>query len=162
MSSEIPSKPRPYVRAFAGSELDFPTYVLKVLGRDRSWMDEGLCRGHELARKRAWTCRAGDDVEVGGVRLDPKELIQAALSICAACPAQYECALWAIEMEEEAGTWAMPHDRLLWLIRQDDSEKIVHEAKIAGEPVQVAVKRVQLHRRRETRRRQLDGVTSEA
>jgi hypothetical protein len=149
-------------RAYDGTEDDFPTYILKVLGRDRAWAEHGSCRDHELARKRAWTCRPGDDVEITGVKLNPKELIKAALTICSSCPAQYQCALWAIEMEEEAGTWAMEHDHLLWLIRQDDSEGIVHEARLAEEPVQVAVKQKMLERRRAQRLRRLalEGVAS--
>jgi hypothetical protein len=149
-------------RAYDGTEDDFPTYILKVLGRDRTWAEHGACRDHELARKRAWTCRPGDDVEVGGVKLDPKELVKAALMICASCQAQYQCALWAIDIEEEAGTWGMHHDHLLWLIRQDDSEGIVNQARMAGEPVQVAVKQKMLERRRAARLRRLrsEGVTS--
>ena len=147
-----PDRPRPYVRAFAGGEEDFPTYILKVLGKDRSWMDNGACRGHDLARRNAWTVRPGDaPVLFDGVELDPKELIQAALMICAGCPAQYQCALWAIEVREESGTWGMEHNHLLWLIRQDDSEAVVHQAKVAQEPVQVAVKRTLNERRRAQR-----------
>jgi len=154
-----PTHPKPYVRAFAGGEEDFPTYILKVLGKDRSWMDNGACRNHHLARKNAWTLRPGDDpVEYVGLKLDPKELIQAALMICAGCPAQYQCALWAIEVKEESGTWSMEHNHLLWVIRQDDSEAIVHKAKIAGEPVQVAVKRTLNERRRAIRLARLAEV----
>jgi len=154
---------RPYVRSFDGGEEDFPTYILKILGADRTWMDNGACRGHHLARKNAWTCRPGDKpIPFDDIELDPKELIAAALMICGSCPAQYQCALWAVEVREEAGTWAMPHDHLLWLIRQDDSEAIVHQARIAREPVQVAVKRTLNLRRREVRLQQqaAQGVTS--
>ena len=78
--------------------------------------------------------------------------------ICAGCPAQYQCALWAIEVKEESGTWSMEHNHLLWVIRQDDSEAIVHKAKIAGEPVQVAVKRTLNERRRAIRLARLAEV----
>jgi hypothetical protein len=151
-------------RSYAGGEEDFPTYILKVLGKDRSWMDNGACRGHDLARRKAWTCRRADGVvEFDGIELDPKELIDAALMICAGCPAQYQCALWAIEVKEESGTWAMEHNHLLWVIRQDDSEAIIHKAKVAQEPVQVAVKRTLIERRRAQRRARLaEGVTSVA
>ena len=149
-------------RSYAAGEEDFPTYILKVLGKDRSWMDNGACRGHDLARRNAWTCRKADGVvEFDGVKLDPKELIEAALMICAGCPAQYQCALWAVEVKEESGTWGMEHNHLLWLIRQDDSEAIVHEARIAQEPVQVAVKRTMDGRRRAQRLARLqEGVAS--
>ncbi|MBT8241663.1 MAG: WhiB family transcriptional regulator [Acidimicrobiia bacterium] len=146
---------RPYVRAYDGGEEDFPTYILKVLGKDRTWMDNGSCRNHELARRNAWTCRSGDDpIPFGDIDLDPKELIEAALMICAGCPAQYQCALWAVEVREESGTWSMKHDHLLWLIRQDDSEAIIHMARIDHEPVQVAVHRTLTMRRREARLQQ--------
>jgi hypothetical protein len=158
-----PDRPRPYVRAFAGGEEDFPTYILKVLGKDRTWMDNGACRGHHLARKNAWTCRPGDEpVTFDDIELDPKELIEAALMICGTCPAQYQCALWAVEIKEESGTWAMKHDHLLWLIRQPDSEAIIHQARIAREPVQVTVKRTLDDRRRVVRLQQkhAQGVAS--
>jgi len=143
------------VRAFAGGEDDFPTYIVKVLGKDRTWMDNGACRGHDLARKNAWTCRPGDaPIPFGDILLNPKELIAAALMICGTCPAQYQCALWAVEIKEESGTWGMEHDHLLWLIRQPDSEAVIHEARIAREPVQVAVKRTLDSRRRAERLRQ--------
>jgi hypothetical protein len=149
-------------RSYAGGEEDFPTYILKVLGKDRSWMDNGACRGHDLARRNAWTCRRADGpIEFGGIELDPQELIDAALMICAGCPAQYQCALWAIEVKEESGTWAMKHNHLLWVIRQDDSEAIIHQAKIDREPVQVAVKRTLNQRRRDQRLARLaEGVAS--
>lgn len=147
-------------RAYDGDEQDFPTYILKILGRDRTWMERGACRDHELARKRAWTCRTSDEITIGNLQLNPKELIKAALMVCAACPVQYQCALWAIEIEEEAGTWSMEHDHLLWLIRQDDSEAIVHTARLQGEPVQVTVKRTMLERRRASRLARLQGVAS--
>lgn len=164
MNKDItPDRPRPYVRAYAGGEEDFPTYILKVLGKDRDWIYNGACRGHDLARTTAWTCRPGDDpVPFDGIKLDPKELIKAALMICAGCPAQYQCALWAIEVREEAGTWGMEHNHLLWLIRQDDSEAIIHQAKLDHEPVQVAVKNTLNKRRRAQRLARLaaTGVAS--
>lgn len=157
---QVPVRHNPYARAFAGSEDDFPTYVLKVLGRDRSWMDNGSCRGHDLARKRAWTVRPAEKVHVGDVALDGKELIQAALSICRTCPAQYQCAMWAYEVREESGTWAMEHDHLLWLTRQEDGAGIINLARAKGTPVQVAVQRTMSKRRREHRARLREGVAS--
>lgn len=162
-NDDTPLVHKPYVRSFDGGEEDFPTYILKVLGKDRAWMDNGACRGHDLARRNAWTCRPGDQpIPFGDILLNPKELIQAALMICGTCPAQYQCALWAIEIREESGTWGMEHDHLLWLIRQDDSEAIVHLARVAKEPVQVAVKRTLNERRRAIRlqQRAAQGVTS--
>ena len=126
---------------------DFPTYILKVLGRDWSWMEHGACRGHELARKKAWTCLPGD--EVNGI--EGGDLIKAALLVCRICPQQYLCALWAVEVEEESGTWAMPHNDLLWLIRQPDAEGIIHEARVKGLAVQDHVRQTQRLRRREAR-----------
>lgn len=130
-----------WARSFAGSEEDFPTYIVKVLGLDRTWMDHGACRNHELARKRAWTCRPNETVVVAGRRLDPKELIEAALMICSTCPAQYQCARWALEVREESGTWGMRHDDLLWLTRQPNGPGVIDEAERANEPVQVVVRR---------------------
>lgn len=144
-------------RAFGGTEEDFPTYILKVLGKDRSWMEDAACRNHELARKCAWTCKSSDtfvlSIEPILQLMDGKELIEAALSICYACPAQYHCALWAIEVREESGTWSMRHEDLLWLCRQGNPEAVVHQAKLDGEPVQVAVGRAHGEYRKAVRRR---------
>lgn len=157
MSEQPPGpRPRPYVRAFAGSEDDFPTYILKTLGRDREWMEKGSCRGHDLAKKRAWTVRPADKVTVGDNKFTGARLIEAALKICGGCPVQYECAIWAFEIREESGTWAMPHDDLLWLTRQPDGEGIIHKARLDGITVQVAVRSKLSERRRAAR----DAVSS--
>ena len=150
------SKRGDWARSFAGSEEDFPTYIVKALGLDRSWMDNGSCRGHDLARKQAWTCRPSETVIIAGRKLDPKELIEAALMICSTCPAQYQCANWALEVREESGTWSMPHDDLLWLIRQDDGADIIAEAEQREEPVQVVVRATLNARRRVARRARAD------
>lgn len=147
------SKRGDWARSFAGSEEDFPTYIVKVLGLDRTWMDQGSCRNHELARKRAWTCRPSETVVIAGVRLDPKELIEAALMICSTCPAQYQCARWALDVREESGTWGMRHDDLLWLSRQPDGPEIIDEAEAEERPVQVVVRSYMQVRRRKARSR---------
>lgn len=152
MSLKTTADPAGSSASYGGSEDDFPTYILKVLGKDRTWMDDGACRGHELARKQAWTVGSQDPpVTFGNQQVEPKELIAAALMVCAGCHRQYQCALWALEVREEAGTWAMDHDQLMWMWRQDNSEAIIHVAQIDKEPVQVAVTRAIKTQRREQR-----------
>jgi hypothetical protein len=163
MKPKPSADPSGVMRAYGGTEDDFPTYILKVLGKDRSWMNDAACLDHDLVHVKAWTVQRQDEpVEIAGVTVEAKELIEAALMVCAGCHRQYQCALWAIEVEEESGTWSMPHDDLMWMWRQDDAEAMVHFAQIEGQPVQAIVKRARSAARRaqrEARKTNRDSTT---
>lgn len=68
------------------------------------------------------------------------ELIRMALTVCWSCPAQYDCARFAVEGLMVAGTWAMDIGDLKWLQAQDDGVEFVLMAEALGEPVQVVVR----------------------
>ena len=136
---------RPYVRSFAGGVEDMPTYILRTLGKDRSWMEKGSCRKHDLSRANAWTRGPNESVPVGDVDVRGSDLIAAALKVCAGCPVQWECALWAAEIREETGTWAMRHDDLEWLWSHPNPQGIVNKARLDGKAVQHAVHDARYH-----------------
>lgn len=64
-----------------------------------------------------------------------------ALTLCAMCPVQWDCAAYALNADEPDGTWAMSLKDRKWLRKQPDAHKIVEQASFDGVPVQFAVRR---------------------
>lgn len=52
-------------------------------------------------------------------------MIKMALMVCASCPAQYDCAEYAVVGMMRAGTWAMGITNLTWLQSQTDALNII-------------------------------------
>lgn len=107
---------------------------------DFSWWDRALCRGW-LGRNpnqgTPWTM-ASNDAPLDGI--PAHRIVDYALLVCSACPAQYSCATHAVENEERAGTWAMRVKTLLWLQKRPDWRDILLHAELEAMPVQVAVR----------------------
>lgn len=107
-------------------------------GQSRSWTEDARCRRNPNVPQFAWTVMESDS---GPLLLDrPAETwIAMALLVCRACPAQYDCARFAIAADERFGTWAMPLDHLKRLKQSPWKERIIDVAEDLGTPVQVAV-----------------------
>lgn len=120
--------------------MDVLELLATAAGMDFSWWDDALCRGW-LAKNRnkptPWTM-ATTDPPVDGI--PAHKIVDYALLVCAACPAQYRCATSAVENDERAGTWGLRIKLLLWFQKQPDWRDVLLHAELEGMPVQVAVK----------------------
>jgi hypothetical protein len=85
----------------------------------------------------------------GSAVLKGSDLQEMACLECSLCSVQWDCASFAVSVDEPVGVWAMSQDDRAWLQTQADAEKIIRRAESAGRPVQYAV--VFLRRRRSRR-----------
>lgn len=70
-----------------------------------------------------------------------QKLIELAVLICQGCPAQWDCADYAVRGLMQGGTWATTPRNLRWLIEDaDDPLALIESARHAGQPVDVAVR----------------------
>ena len=110
-------------------------------GLDDTWMDRGKCRNYREAHQIPFdqpTPWAVEDIQrVDGMR--GRELINAALIVCHSCPAQYDCASYAVTGRMKAGTWSMRIGELEWLQRQSDALAIIQRARRRNIPIQIHV-----------------------
>ena len=139
----------PFVRSYAGTDEDWPAYVLRARGRDRSWMSQGSCSPENRSwsvGKMTWMVPRGETRVVDGVKYVGDEQERIALKICGTCPMQWQCARWAVEVQEASGTWAMPLNSLRWMLKQDDALLIVDNARVNEIPVARAVEVVRGYR----------------
>lgn len=67
------------------------------------------------------------------------ELVRYALIICHGCPAQYDCATYAVKATMIAGTWSMPVTQLRWLQAQDDGLDLIEIARSRHAAVQTVI-----------------------
>lgn len=121
---------------------ELAAYAQRVVGMDSTWMTHAVCRGLDQAKKAWFTCITRDELWIAGSRTNGYEAHKHAVNICFNCPVQWECARWAVEVEEEVGVWGMFPADLGWL--QDHAANplgIIDTARVAEEPVQVAVQR---------------------
>lgn len=128
-------------RSSFDSGTDIPKSMRRARGVSTSWKSKGRC--HSASRPAevpgfAWTVEAKDK---GPLLLGRPAAawIKMALMVCNNCPVQYECARWAIEVDERWGTWAMPIEELHWLKKRAHG-RIIDAAEDLGVPVQVAVR----------------------
>jgi hypothetical protein len=125
-----------------------PVSMRAAQGLDLSWKERSRCR--EGTRRAglpqfAFTVDYGDK---GALLLDrtAETWIAYALMECRNCEAQYDCARFAIDAKEKWGTWSMDPEDLRLLHKRGGGRAVVAQAELAGEPVQVAVRR-RLHGR---------------
>lgn len=64
------------------------------------------------------------------------ELVKYALILCSNCPAQYDCATFAVKATMIAGTWSVPITQLRWLQNQPDALDMIEQAREDDVPVQ--------------------------
>lgn len=118
-------------------------YALRVAGRDDTWKKRSLCLDQpEFAG--SFTADEddmlvdGDNEWVTGYEAQKRVVEQ----FCFHCPVQWECARWGVEVNEEVGVYALTVRERRWLInnRAETALTLIDEARIAGTPVQVAVR----------------------
>lgn len=135
----------PTRRSFEGGQL--PTHMRKVEGADRSWMVRARCKTNTDGGRPgfAWTVDRRDR----GPKLQGRKAevwIEFAVTICKACEAQYDCARFALQVEERHNTWAMDIADLMWLQGQDDASTIITASEDMGIPISTAVVTVRSRR----------------
>lgn len=125
-----------------------PNYVTRSHNVDASWTEDAKCKGLSGATDspwyNAWFIEPSGKQRIGDAIVRGEELIKVALDICMHCPVQWQCARWALEVEEPQGTWGLPFDDLRWLRRQfgDQAAGVIDRAEGLDDPVQVHVKRL--------------------
>lgn len=112
-------------------------------GLDRTWTTKARCRewnADDELTPTPWQFDPGQRVILDdGQELRGPEMIELGLMSCFSCPAQYECAHYAVDGRVNAGTWAMKIVDLTWLGRQPDSAAIIELARAVGAPLQRVV-----------------------
>lgn len=124
--------------------------ITRAYGLDRSWAARGKCS--------SWS---SDELIPSPWQFDPKQVVHVtrpdgtvdtlrgsemqklALLSCHGCPAQYDCANYALEAGMLAGTWAMKAVDLNWLQKLDRPAalRIIGKARRTKVAVQVVVRR---------------------
>lgn len=134
-----------------GHSDDLGILLLAALELDRTWMERGACRRWrydddpegEILRPSPWHVSATATVIIAGSPVSGRELVKLALLWCHGCPAQWDCARYAVQGLCQAGTWSMRITALKAL--QGDipaALELIEEAEASGTPVQVAVRAV--------------------
>jgi hypothetical protein len=116
-----------------------PVHMRKAQGIDRSWVEDARCRKNtDGVPGFAWTVVKTDRGPLLQGR--PAEAwITMAVSICKACPVQYDCARFAVQVDERYGTWSMDIRDLSWLKGRDNWNAIVDAAESTSTPIATAV-----------------------
>jgi hypothetical protein len=137
-----------YRRTTDGAVEDLPQHMQRAFEADRTWTQRAMCHGHELSRAHAWTISAGQVVTIGDSQIPGGQVIAAALLVCAACPAQYDCARWAVTVEAEnlSGTWSALLTDMRWLISRPAALDVIASAEDEGISVQVAIRKARATR----------------
>lgn len=108
-----------------------------------AWKEQARCRpsSSDVGLPRfAWTV---DPKDTGKHLLGRPAKAWVALAVleCRNCPVQYDCARFALQVNEKWGTWSMHIDDLKRLQAHPRQNAIIAAAELAGIPVQVAVRR---------------------
>ena len=126
---------------------DLGVLVTAAFGLDRTWMEQGSCYGWGSQRPgqaTPWQAALGSRVK----GISGAELVNYALLICGSCPAQYDCASFAVEGMMIAGTWGMRITTLRWMQTQDDALDLIDMARDAQIPVQQIAAQTMVERSR--------------
>lgn len=128
---------------------DLGVLITRAYGVDRDWWSDAACRSWSATARvpSPWQFDPKQTVIVSlsdGSQsvLRGGEMIKLALMICETCPAQYQCARYAIDAGMLAGTWAMKIVDLKKLLELEPKEAVavVDAAEQEGMPVQVYVR----------------------
>lgn len=131
-------------------------YITAAYGLDTSWHEEGKClawKGEQPGFPTPWQYDPNQNrefIDEHGKRvvLRGREMIRAALMVCHSCPAQYDCARYAVKGWAMAGTWAMNIHVLQWLQKQRDWGRLIDYAEANDLPLQDYVQDVSVGIRR--------------
>lgn len=136
-------------RSASGSIDDLGHLITAAYGLDRDWDAEAHCRPEHYVKasktipspwqfdpnqKVTYTNSDGRETVIKG-----RDMIEAALLVCHSCPAQYDCATYAVQAEVLAGTWAMRIYDLTWLRRQPNWRELIADARRRRRPLQKAI-----------------------
>lgn len=128
---------------------DLGVLITRAYGVERDWWKQALCRSWKTTEliPSPWQF---DPTQVVLVTLSDgttsgltgREMIRLALMQCKRCPAQYECARYAVKAGMIAGTWAMKIVDLkeLHKLELDEAFAVIQAAEDEGVPVQVYVR----------------------
>lgn len=130
-----------------GAIEDLGVLITAAYGLDTDWMIRGSC--YKWAKNRPghptpWQVAPGKkyvsppDAKPGQPTtiLSGTELVKYALIVCSGCPAQYECAQYAVDAKMDAGTWSMPITQLRWLKEREDAVDLIRMARDNKIPMQ--------------------------
>lgn len=116
---------------------------------DTEWQSEARCSPERYERTAGipspWQFNPEQEVEVDRgdgtlVVLKGTEMIELGLMSCFACPAQYDCARYAMCAKMRAGTWGMKIGDLVWLQRKKTPAKtLIDYAEAEAIPLQRAI-----------------------
>lgn len=103
---------------------DMPRYIKAALGQSRDWAVNAYCK--DDAKGVAWRVAPSDRIPMGphDSIYRGSELIAYAEAVCELCPAQYECARYAVRTEASIGTWGVRYELLRWLVRDSGLDPI--------------------------------------
>lgn len=117
---------------------------------DFDWHEHGRCRGRTGIVQQAWTVAHGGASRIGSITITNDRLIEFALSVCATCPVQWECAEFGLATNADDCTYAVDISHLRWLRKRGSyGRSLIAAARDLGVPVQVMVD----NRERRSRRR---------
>jgi hypothetical protein len=124
-------------RSFDGTFEDLPLSMQRAARVDRSFYVDAACRNEiRNTPKIAWVAVPGKKYRVGANIFDGDKLTELALTVCAGCPVQWQCAAAAIEADESAGTWADTLDNIRWLGRRPNHRLALEMAQSTSVSVQ--------------------------
>lgn len=118
-----------------GAIEDLGVLITAAYGLDRSWMEQGACYkwgSNRPGQPTPWQVAPGR--KYNGI--SGSELVRYALMVCFACPAQYDCAQYAVDGQMTAGTWSMPITQLRWLQTQEHPNELIEMARDGEVPMQ--------------------------
>lgn len=135
---------------------DLPISFTRGHGKPIGWHAGARCRDERAPH--ATPLKGGGEPSVWLVDPDRKYLfgtsvfkgaaLQAMACLeCSLCSVQWDCASFAVKVDEPIGVWAMSIDDRAWLQSQPDAERVIRRAESAGRSVQFAV--ASLRRRRQ-------------
>lgn len=120
-------------------------HIAAAIGVDRSWMEGALCKGQDEIPPFSWRVNRNQWVMIGGKRVKGEKFVEVALMLCDACPAQWDCARFAIKTDAQSCTWGAPLEEIRWLMTQPEPLAAIDMAEEAGVSVQVAIRTIREH-----------------
>jgi hypothetical protein len=109
--------------------------ITAAYGLDTEWMEKGSCfkwGSNRPGHPTPWQVAPGR--KYNGI--SGSELVRYALLICNTCPAQYDCATYAVKAQMIAGTWSMPITQLRLLQKQANKHDLIDMARTNGVSMQ--------------------------
>ncbi len=137
---------------------DLGVLIRAAHGLDRAWWDAAKCRQWEPPDDAGpllgpWRDRRYRGPSIWQVEWDQEisweghetirgqHLIALAVLICEGCPAQWDCATYAVRGLMQGGTWATTPRNVRWLVDEADAPlDLIEAARSEGVPVNVAVR----------------------